>query len=333
MTKKAKILAVDDEPLNLDIMTRYLEKEDFDVITAGDGDEALEKLKAHPDVDVILLDRMMPRMDGMEVLAQIKKTPELKDIPVIMQTAATSSTEAFEGSAAGVYYYLTKPYEEFVLIALVKSALQDSLRIKEARLVETALLESEELFRTLADSLPQLIWMADSEGRISWCNRRWLDYSGMALPELEGWGWQKLIHPDHLQRSVDKAKRCFDAGDVWEDAFPLRRRDGQYRRFLLHAIPIRDEQEKILRWFGSGADVSDIREGNPPAPDSFKLTAREIEVLTWASKGKCRRDTAVILEIGEDTVKAHIEKARQKLDAVNIAQAIAKAFIYGLIRP
>ncbi|MCE9507061.1 MAG: response regulator [Alphaproteobacteria bacterium] len=333
MVKKAKILAVDDEPLNLDIMSRYLEKEGFEVIAANDGDEALEKLKAHPDTDVILLDRMMPRMDGMEVLAQIKKTPELKDIPVIMQTAAAGSTEAFEGSIAGVYYYLTKPYEEFVLVALVKSALKDSLCMKEARLAETAMLESEELFRTLANSLPQLVWMADDQGRVSWCNRRWLDYSGMAMKDLEGCCWLKLLHPDHFQRSADKAKRCFDAGNIWEDAFPLRGRDGKYRRFLLHAIPIRDGQEKILHWFGSATDITDIPENSPSAHNAFKLTAREIEVLVWASRGKCRRDTAAILNISADTVKAHIEKARQKLDAANIAQAIAKAFIYGLIKP
>ncbi len=133
MEKKVKILAVDDEEFNLDIISEYLSDAGFDVICAGDGKQALEQLKKHPDVEVIVLDRMMPNMDGMAVLKALHEDKEFKDIPVIMQTAAASSKRIQEGIEAGVYYYLAKPYNEALLLSIVRAALKDSIGRRELR--------------------------------------------------------------------------------------------------------------------------------------------------------------------------------------------------------
>ena len=127
MDKKIKILAVDDEDFNLDIITEYLEGAGFEVVGASDGVIALEQLKQHPDVSVIVLDRMMPNMDGMAMLKILNEDEALKDIPVIMQTAAASSKQIQEGIEAGVYYYLAKPYNEALLLSIVRAALRDSV--------------------------------------------------------------------------------------------------------------------------------------------------------------------------------------------------------------
>ncbi len=127
-------------------------------------------------------------------------------------------------------------------------------------LAEDALREGEERFRTLANNISQLAWMADEKGSIFWYNQRWFDYSGTTLVEMAGWGWQKVHHPDHVQRVVDKISRCFQNGEVWEDTFPLRGRDGNYRWFLSRAVPIRDSEGKVLRWFGTNTDISASRE-------------------------------------------------------------------------
>ena len=133
MSKKVKILAVDDEAFNLDIITEYLEGAGFDVICASDGVIALEKLKEHTDIDVIVLDRMMPNMDGMSVLKALNNDKLHKDIPIIMQTAAASSKQIQEGIEAGVYYYLAKPYNEALLLSIVRAALKDSVGRRELR--------------------------------------------------------------------------------------------------------------------------------------------------------------------------------------------------------
>jgi len=131
MSDRTKILVVDDELFNLDIMCSFLEGENFDVVQAEDGDIALQKLRESSDIAVIVLDRMMPRMGGMEVLAELKSDPQLRNIPVIMQTAAASSKQVLEGIQAGVYYYLTKPYKEVMLTSIVKSALKDAKNKRE----------------------------------------------------------------------------------------------------------------------------------------------------------------------------------------------------------
>jgi PAS domain S-box-containing protein len=127
-------------------------------------------------------------------------------------------------------------------------------------LAEHALDEGETRFSTLANNISQLAWMADEKGSIFWYNDRWFDYTGTTLEEMAGWGWQRVHHPDHVQRVVDRVKHCFETGQVWEDTFPLRGRDGGYRLFLSRAVPIRDANGKVLRWFGTNTDISETKE-------------------------------------------------------------------------
>jgi PAS domain S-box-containing protein len=125
---------------------------------------------------------------------------------------------------------------------------------------ERELREGEERFRTLANNISQFAWMADDAGSIFWYNQRWFDYTGTTLEEMAGWGWEKVHHPDHRQRVVDKIAHCFRTGEIWEDTFPLRGRDGNYRWFLSRAIPIRDPNGSVLRWFGTNTDITERRE-------------------------------------------------------------------------
>jgi PAS domain S-box-containing protein len=124
-------------------------------------------------------------------------------------------------------------------------------------LVEDALREGEGRFRTLANSIPQLAWMADEKGDIFWYNERWFDYTGTTLEQMADGGPQKVLHPDDLKRVLDKIAKSFRTGEVWEDTFPLRGKDGKYRLFLSRAAPIRDSKGKVLRWIGTNTDISE----------------------------------------------------------------------------
>jgi len=126
-----RALVVDDNRRSRDMLAGLLKALDYDIALASDGDEAWEVLEREGDsFDVVLLDRRMPRMDGMEVLARIKATPHLQALPVIMQTAADSETEVIEGIRAGVFYYLTKPYRPQALLSVTAAAVADYARVR-----------------------------------------------------------------------------------------------------------------------------------------------------------------------------------------------------------
>ena len=139
-----------------------------------------------------------------------------------------------------------------------EEALLEADRRKDELLA--SLRESEDTFRTLADSIPQLAWMARPDGHLFWFNQRCYDYSGATFEQLEGWGWQSVHDPAELPRVLAKFKAAIEAGEPWEDTFPLRRRDGALRWHLSRALPLRDDQGRIVRWFGTNTDVTEQRE-------------------------------------------------------------------------
>jgi CheY-like chemotaxis protein len=120
---RSLILLVEDEADNLAILSNYLNNAGYTVHTATDGAEAWAQLQTKTPYDLIITDRIMPTMDGMELVAQLKRDATLNRIPVIMQTGAILPEEIVQGVKAGVYYYLTKPYQENALLGIVRSAL------------------------------------------------------------------------------------------------------------------------------------------------------------------------------------------------------------------
>jgi PAS domain S-box-containing protein len=140
--------------------------------------------------------------------------------------------------------------------------------------------DGEERFRTLADNIAQLAWSADESGSIVWYNQRWYDYTGTTLDQVQGWGWQNLVHPDHAERVVGKIRRCFETGERWEDTFPLRGHAGDYRWFLSRAFPVGDPAGRVARWFGTHTDITDQR----AAEEALREADRhKTEFLAWLS--------------------------------------------------
>jgi len=133
-SKKPLILLVDDEPFNLKILEEHLEDAGYETLSANNGLEAWEILeKSHKKFDAVLLDRMMPEMDGMSVLKKMKSHAGMNKLPVVMQTAKAAKNEVLEGLNAGVHYYLTKPYGKDQLLAIVKTVVQDYIYLRELK--------------------------------------------------------------------------------------------------------------------------------------------------------------------------------------------------------
>lgn len=123
---KKHLLVVDDDPMARELLSERLGEEGYEIHTAEDGEHAWEMLTADPYVySVILLDRQMPRLNGLELLKRIKREEKLQSIPVIFQTGAGDREEIREGIEAGCYYYLVKPIDLGILVAIVTAAIAD----------------------------------------------------------------------------------------------------------------------------------------------------------------------------------------------------------------
>lgn len=197
----------------------------------------------------------------------------------------------------GVFGVHTKTYREFTqddanFIRSICTLLSSVLRERE---IQEKLYKSEQQFRSMANSIPQLAWMTDQTGYIFWYNQRWFEYTGTTFEEMKGMGWTKVHHPDYSDKVVKKFMSSIVAGQEWEDIFPLRSKDGEYRWFLSRARPIKNNQGVITHWFGTNTDIneqleiekalSESEEKLRIAKDSNKLGAYEYyiqtEVTVW----------------------------------------------------
>jgi PAS domain S-box-containing protein len=149
-----------------------------------------------------------------------------------------------------------------------RKALEEQLRVRLDQLADAdrrkeellaSLRESEEKLRLLADTIPQLAWMAHPNGEIYWYNRRWYEYTGTTPEQVAGWNWQSVHDPEVLPAVLERWKTSLSTGEPFDMVFPLRGADGRFRPFLTRVNPLRSGDGRILHWFGTNTDISDIK--------------------------------------------------------------------------
>jgi PAS domain S-box-containing protein len=162
-----------------------------------------------------------------------------------------------------------------------------------AKRSELALQDALLSFRTLADNISQLAWMANRDGNPFWYNQRWFDYTGTTLEAMRSKGWRSVLHPDHGDRVMANFGASLKAGTSWEDTFLLRRRDGAYRWFLSRAVPVRDKSGAVSRWFGTNTDIDEavraqqqLTESEEQFREIFETASEGIWILDASSRIK-----------------------------------------------
>lgn len=224
--------------------------------------------------DRLYADQNMHRMFGLDI-NPLEGGPVSQFLDAVhpeeRQSVLSAIDHAFQHGSCEVEYRVTDKLGKTRWVLARAKVERDSsgrpvrmpglvLDVTERRKAEEALRESEELFRTLADSIANLAWMADSEGSILWCNRRWYEFTGTNFEQMSGWGWQRIHDPALLPGVLEQWKRCIATGQPLEMELPLRRADGQFRWFLTCAVPLKDSSGKVVRWFGTNTDVTETRE-------------------------------------------------------------------------
>jgi PAS domain S-box-containing protein len=215
----------------------------------------------------------------------IREHPRFQRTAIIFISAVhLTDGDRIKGYERGAVDYISVPVIPELLRAKVTvfaelyrktQQLEKLNRELEERVAERTeeLRESESQFRSLANSIPQLAWMADANGGIFWYNQRWYDYTGTTFEQVKDWGWDMLHDPEHLEKVRKKYQHCISTGEPWEDTFPLKGKDGNYRWFLSRALPIHDVNGKIARWFGTNTDITERKQAEDALVKSERFAA------------------------------------------------------------
>jgi PAS domain S-box-containing protein len=140
--------------------------------------------------------------------------------------------------------------------------------ITERKRAEAALQASERQFHTLADSIPQLVWMADAIGKVYWFNNHWHDYLGTSAADTASLDWQTILEPASLLEARNRWARVLEAGTALEMELSLLGKDGQYRPFLTRSVPLRDPSGAIYGWIGTHIDISERKRNEQAIRDA-----------------------------------------------------------------
>ena len=184
--------------------------------------------------------------------------------------------------------------------------------ISERKQAERALRRSEDHLRLVIDTIPTMAWSLRPDGAVDFVNQRWLDYTGLSLDDAIQQS-NRTVHPEDLPSVVEKWLTDFAAGEPFEDEMRLRRTDGEYRWFLVRTAPLRDEEGNIVKWYGTGADITERKQ----AEENLKATSEQLRALS-ARLGSAREEesTRIAREI-HDELGSALSSLRWDLEDVD----------------
>lgn len=297
LKKRDIALVVDDSPETLRMLTDALDGAGMTVMVALDGAAAM-RIVEQITPDIILLDAVMPGMDGFETCRRLKRSAGLSDVPVIFMTGLSESEHIVRGLEAGGVDYVTKP------IAIVEMLARIRVHLNNARVSQSA--------RAALDVSGRFLLAVDRLGKVLW-----------ATPQA-----QKLLAADDTPEDGLR----LDLPKPWLEWLEQVHTGLAQPKMPMKASMLRNDELRLQYMGKLGPNEFLLRLARDTAADAptqfsaeFGLTSRESEVLAWLSKGKTNRDIAQILGLSPRTVDKHLEQIYAKLGVENRTAAAAIA--------
>ena len=286
------VLVVDDSPDALSLIHDTLEAANMDVLVALEGKQALTIAKRiRPDI--ILLDAIMPNMDGFETCCELKADPSLASIPVIFMTGLSDTNDIVRGLEAGGVDYLTKPIQPNELIARMR------VHLSNARLSNNA--------QSALDSMGQHLMTTTLTGAIAWATPQTYALLAKARVSAE---WQRIELASQVRLWLTHDPKVGNVLKLTGLDYPL----------ALKMMGLTEQKEALLK-----LEDGDKPKGPVLLKTELNLTDRESEVLHWIANGKTNREVAEILEMSPRTVNKHLEQIFPKLGVENRTSAAGVA--------
>lgn len=293
------VLVVDDSPETLRMLTDAIEEAGMTVLVAREGDYALSIIeRVLPDV--VLLDALMPGMDGFETCRRLKQNKALAHVPVIFMTGLSDTEHIIKGLEAGGVDYVTKPLVPGELLARIR------VHLANARISHSA--------RTALDAFGRFLLAANGAGKILWCTPQTARLLGGAFKDFDT---NEYVLPRQVQ---DWLHQCAAGRTSSMSPSIDLNASGLTPKLQLLYVGQVGPDENLLRLVESnlGSDQTVLKQ-------KLLVTEREAEVLLWIARGKSNRDIAEILNLSPRTVNKHLEQIYAKLGVENRTSAAALA--------
>jgi len=347
--EKVNILMVDDQPAKLLSYEVILAELGENLLKATSGTEALEQL-LKTDIAVVLMDVSMPDLDGFELADLIRQHPRFQRTAIIFISAVyLTDLDRLKGYQRGAVDYISVPVIPELLRAKVsifaelhrKAHQLESLnreleqRVAERtdeleRRAETLQQLNSELARknqeldAIVRTAPDIIFSRQADGSRDYISDWFYEYSGAAMGSGKGFGWLDFVHPEDTERSMAQWMHCVQSGDNYESEYRIRGRNGQYRWFRARAVPIRDFEGQIVKWYGTCTDIHDSK----LLEQSIRENANELERLVDDRTAALRRLSGRLLTMQDDERR---RIARELHDGLGQELAAAKMMMDGIL--
>src|SRR5689334_18937009 len=282
--EKANILMVDDQPAKLLSYEVILDELGLNLIKANSARDALEQL-LKTDIAVVLMDVSMPEIDGFQLAEMIREHPRCQKTAIIFISGVhMSDIDRLRGYERGAVDYISVPIIPEVLRAKVSVFAELHRRAHQLetlnRELEKRVAERTEELNHRAEALqalnielahknqeldaivrtaPDIIFSRHANGARDYMSGRFYEFTGAAPGSATGFGWMDYVHPEDQERSMSHWLGCVASGENYESDYRLRGKDGQYRWFRARAVPLRDAEGKVLRWYGTCSDIHDSK--------------------------------------------------------------------------
>src|SRR5258708_2730924 len=347
--ERMNILMVDDQPGKLLSYEGMLDDLGENLIKATSAKDALEKL-LKSDVGVVLMDVSMPEIDGFELAEIIRQHPRFQKTAVIFVSAVhLTDLDRLKGYEHGAVDYLSVPIVPEVLRAKVRvfadlhrknRQLARLNRELEQRVVERThefelkaaalqqsnidLAQKNQELDAIVQTAPDIIFSRQSDGTRDYISDRFYEYTGAALGSAVGQGWLEYLHADDRSPSLAYWLRCAESGRDYECEYRLRGADGHYRWFRARAVPLRDPNGAIVKWYGTCSDIHD----NKLLEQSIRDNAIELEHMVDIRTEELRRLSSRLMTL-QDEERRRI--AREIHDGLGQELAAAKMILDGVL--